>query len=157
VGELSVAEVLEREHREIDDRIAAFVAGLAGGERRTEQLRAAIDALRRHIYVEEEFLFPAVRSVGVIAPVFVMLREHGQVWRTLDDLERALGDDSHDVVLCRLCHQLTVQLQHHNLKEERILYPEADLLLAATPDARLAAVLEPVELPTGWSCERAGN
>ena len=42
----SVAEELEREHREIDECIAAFRA--APGDR--EPLTHAIRALRRHIY-----------------------------------------------------------------------------------------------------------
>jgi len=27
------------------------------------------------------FLFPPLRDAGMVAPVFVMLREHGQMWR----------------------------------------------------------------------------
>jgi hemerythrin-like domain-containing protein len=157
MAEPTVAEALEREHREIDDGIAAFVAGLAAGQRRTEPLRAAIAALRRHIYVEEEYLFPPLRSVGMIAPVFVMLREHGQVWDTMDELEQALADGAADPVLSRLCHQLAVQLQHHNLKEERILYPEADVVLAAEPDQQVGTAITSGELPSGWVCDRAGH
>jgi iron-sulfur cluster repair protein YtfE (RIC family) len=157
MAEQSVAVVLEQEHREIDDGIAAFVTGLAVGERRVEPLRTAIEALRRHIYIEEEFLFPPLRAVGMMAPVFVMLREHGQVWDTLDELEVALADGSADVVLSRLGHQLVVQLQHHNLKEERILYPEADRVLAATPDTETGAAIMSAQLPPGWICDRAGG
>ena len=47
----SLAEELEREHREIDECIRAFTA--APGDR--EPLTHAIRALRRHIYLEEEF------------------------------------------------------------------------------------------------------
>ena len=119
----SLAAALEREHHEIDDGIAAFTASPGN----PQSLTRAIRALRRHIYLEEQFLFPLLRQAepGLAAPVSVMLREHAQMWATLDTLERELHDGT-GLILCR---QLTVRLLHHNLKEERILYPRADDVL----------------------------
>lgn len=140
----TLAVALEREHREIDAGIAAFTAGdeLA--------LAGAVQALRRHIYLEEEFLFPLLRvaELALSAPVFVMLREHGQLWQLLDSLEREPGA----TVLCR---QLTVLLLHHNLKEERILYPQADLLVTEPAAARLREFIASGQLPPGWTCAKA--
>ncbi len=144
IGSLAVA--LEREHHEIDSGIAAFTA--APWDR--QPLGHAIGALRRHIYLEEEFLFPLLREAesGLAAPVFVMLREHAQIWATLDSLERDL-DAGTGLALCR---RLTVQLLHHNLKEEKILYPRADDALSPTAASRLRAFLRSGELPGGWVC-----
>src|SRR6185437_13094418 len=50
----SLAQTLQKEHDEIDAGIAAFTA--SPGDR--QLLTRAIRALRRHIYLEEEFLFP---------------------------------------------------------------------------------------------------
>jgi DNA-binding transcriptional ArsR family regulator len=74
MGTESLAEALKREHREIDDGIAAFSASPAD----TRPLTRAIWALRCHIYLEEEFLFPLSGEAepALRAPVFVMLREH---------------------------------------------------------------------------------
>ena len=49
--------------------------------------------LRRHICLEEEFLFPLLCEAGpgLAAPVSGMLREHAQIWGTLDALERELA------------------------------------------------------------------
>jgi iron-sulfur cluster repair protein YtfE (RIC family) len=144
----SLAAALEREHHEIDAGIAAFTA--APGDR--QPLARASRALRRHIYLEEEFLFPLLREAepGLAAPVFVMLREHAQIWATLDSLEHELdiGTDPG----FRLCRQLTVQLLHHNLKEEKILYPRADDALPAPAAGRLRTFLSSAELPEGWVC-----
>ena len=41
-------------------------------------------------------------------------------------------------------------MQHHNAKEERILYPEADQALGAEPPVRLPRFLESGSLPDGW-------
>ena len=88
---------------------------------------------------------------GLAAPVSVMLREHAQMWATLDTLERELHDGT-GLILCR---QLTVRLLHHNLKEERILYPRADDVLPPAAAGRLRAFLGPGELPEGWVCTKA--
>jgi regulator of cell morphogenesis and NO signaling len=144
----SLAAALEREHHEIDAGIAAFTA--APWDR--QPLGRAIGALRRHIYLEEEFLFPMLREAepGLAAPVFVMLREHAQIWGTLEALERA-ADASAGAGLA-LRKRLTVQLLHHNLKEEKILYPRADHLLPPAAAGRLRAFLGSGRLPGGWVC-----
>lgn len=154
----SLAEALEREHREIDAGVEAFQAGVAVGENRTEQLLAAIGALRRHIYLEEEFLFPPMRSTGLMAPVFVMVREHGEMWRTLDALVPLLAADASSPEVLSALSDLVSQLQSHNPKEEQILYPQADAVLDADAGERLAALIATGTLPDGWECEgvRAG-
>ena len=152
----SLAEALEREHHRIDEGIAAFTA--APGDR--QPLTRAMSALRRHIYLEEEFLFPLLCEAepGLAAPVFVMLREHAQIWAALDSLDRELDrepdrepDTGADGGLA-LCKRLTVRLMHHNLKEEKILYPRADAVLPAAAGGRLRAFLSSANLPDGWVC-----
>ncbi len=145
----SLAAALERDHHEIDEGITAFTASPAD----PRSLAAAIRALRRHIYLEEEFLFPLLCEAepGLTAPVFVMLREHAQIWATLDALEREPGDGSG----AALGKQLAVQLLHHNLKEEKVLYPRADEVLAPEAAGRLRAFLDSGEVPEGWVCIRA--
>ena len=145
----SLAAAFEREHHEIDAGIAAFTAA----PENPRPLTRAIRALRRHIYLEEEFLFPLLGEAepGLRAPVFVMLREHAQIWATLDLLEREPGDGT-ALVLCR---QLTVRLLHHNLKEERVLYPRADDMLSPAAAGRLRALFGSGELPEGWVCTKA--
>ncbi|HET7173350.1 MAG TPA: hemerythrin domain-containing protein [Nocardioidaceae bacterium] len=89
----TLQQALEREHQEIDAGIAAYSAAAASGAAPTDSLTSAMSALRRHIYLEEQFLFPPLRAAGMMAPVFVMIREHGQMWRTLDTLQAQLGQD----------------------------------------------------------------
>jgi regulator of cell morphogenesis and NO signaling len=147
-----LAAALEREHHEIDDGIEAFLVGRREGRGDLDALVRAVEALRRHIFLEEEFLFPPLRDAGLVAPVFVMLREHGEIWRTLDTLETQLhtaGDDRSDVETCEL---LLAQLERHNSKEEAIIYPQADAALSAAADAGLRAFLAAGRIPKGWVC-----
>jgi regulator of cell morphogenesis and NO signaling len=147
----SLAAALERDHRDIDDGLEVFAAETTPTEHGRQALMRAIRALRRHIYLEEEYLFPPLHAAGMMAPVFVMLREHAQIWVTLDALERELAAGSSGHLLC---HQLAVQLQHHNLKEEKILYPQVDVVVPESAVERLRAFLASGELPEGWVCHR---
>jgi len=151
----TLAEALEREHHEIDEGIEAFTADPSSGPGR-DRLRSAIGALRRHIYLEEEFAFPPLRDAGFVMPIMVMLREHGQIWTTCDSLEKALADGADTTALMQLCRQLTVQLQHHNLKEEKVLYPQVDTTMSESAAADLRAFLDSGRLPDGWVCAKAG-
>ena len=143
---MSFAEALEREHQEIDTGIAAF--STAPGDRPT--LIQAIHALRRHIYLEEDLLFPLLHQAepGLAAAVFVMLRDHAQIWGTLDALERAV-DTGTGLALQK---RLTGQLLHHNLKEEKVIYSRVDDLLDPAAAGRLQAFLASGDMPGGWVC-----
>lgn len=152
MGDESLSAVLEREHREIDGGFEPFAAGVDDGD--VAALRRAIAVLRRHIYVEEERVFPTLREHGLFAPLLVMVREHGQIWDTIDQIERELETDA--ATVSYRCHQALVQLQHHNGKEERIIYPQADQALTPREAAELVAFLRNGELPAGWVCAKAG-
>jgi iron-sulfur cluster repair protein YtfE (RIC family) len=149
----SIAAALEREHQLVDEGIEAFAADPSSPQA-SDRLAAAITALRRHIYLEEEFLFPAVYAAdpaGLRASLAVMLREHGQMWRVLDEVEQIVRDDGDTPAALSLCHRLAIQLQHHNRKEERVVYPLAD---TAIPPRRLAQFLESGRRPDDWVCIR---
>lgn len=149
----SLAAALEREHREIDEGIEGFTAGLETGTDQTAAFRRAAAALRRHIYLEEEFLFPPMRGTGLVAPVFVMVREHAQMWQTLDTLDAELSSGAASDAVLKLCQDLIKQLAAHNPKEEQILYPQADSVLNAAASAELTTFLQSGSMPENWVCE----
>lgn len=145
---MDLATALEQEHHQIDDGIEAF---LDTGDR--AHLREATDALRRHIYLEEVLVFPPLREAGLMAPVFVMLREHGEMWRVLDRMD---ATDSADE-LRSASGELVPMLQAHNGKEEPILYPQVDAVLDDELAATLREFLAFGSMPDGWVCERAAG
>lgn len=149
----TLATALEREHHEIDAGIASYRAG-----RDTTALSAAVRALRRHIYLEEEFLFPPLRAAGLMPPVLVMLREHGEMWPVLDAVDAEVGGSADGSTLDALCDDLVPRLEAHNAKEEAILYSRADEVLDAAPAAaELKAAIRSEDMPAGWVCARAGG
>jgi hemerythrin-like domain-containing protein len=150
----TLAAALEREHREIDAGIEAFDVDSAEDSGRVESLTGTIAALRRHIYLEEAFLFPALRS-ELAVPTIVMLREHGEIWRTLDELEAQLAARGSDQEVRALCRELLARLAAHNGKEEPIFYTRADPGLSPAAAGELCAFLESGRMPEGWVCQGA--
>ena len=148
-GQLRVT--LEREHMRIDADLENFLAHGAT-ESTSADLLVALAALRRHIYLEEELLFPALRPLGLVAPIFVMLSEHRDIWQTMDLLEAALLEGASSTDLHRLGATLLSQLDRHNSKEEPIVYAQADARLTSDAQSELSALIETAEPPVGWTC-----
>lgn len=151
----TLARALEREHRDIDGGIEAFVQTLTAGTLQPEPLITALDALRRHIYLEEKFLFPPLREAGMAMPIFVMVREHGKLWTSMGDLKDLLADTADHQQLLDICREMLELLDRHNSKEEPIIYPQADGTLSSDAGAELADFLQTGTLPDGWVCAGA--
>ena len=100
---------------------------------------------------EEGRIFPRLRELGLFAPLLVMLREHGEICDAIDRIERGVDAEHPDPAY--RCHQLLVQLQHHNAKEERIIYSQTDATIRSDEATEIVALLHSGELPAAWVCE----
>ncbi|UVO12091.1 hemerythrin domain-containing protein [Mycobacterium sp. SVM_VP21] len=150
----SLSVALEREHLEVDAGIGAFLDGLDVGRVDADGLGATLAVLRRHIYLEEQLLFPPIARGAHMMAVFGMIRGHGEIWRTmnaLDDLARAGADHA---ALRAACCRLLDQLADHNKVEEPVIYPAADTGLAPEVAAEVAEFLAAGQMPEGWTCAR---
>lgn len=150
----TLGAALEREHHEIDEGIEGFGAEGVDAEERARSLQRAIDALRRHIYLEEEFLFPPMEA-DLKIPTLVMLREHGEIWRRLDAIEAQLNGEAAADYLPQACRELLIVLAAHNGKEEPIFYAVADETLSSSEGTELSGLIATGELPNGWVCRQA--
>lgn len=150
MNEETLAAALEREHHEIDAGIEQFLARRDQGGDQSAPLNRALNALRRHIYLEEEFVFPPLRDTGLVMPIYVMLREHGEIWETMDLIGEQLSARPHEAPDVELCHELLARLERHNSKEEAIIYPQADAALGTELDAELRSFLGHGDMPQGW-------
>lgn len=152
----TLADALEREHRDIDGGIEEYSAGLAHNETDPAPLLRAMRALRRHIYLEEEILFPPLKTT-MMMPIFVMLREHGEIWDAMDALDTMLETDTDTDTLHNACRELLAQLETHNSKEEPIIYSKADVALDTDAAAQLHDFLQNGTMPENWRCEKAAT
>ncbi|MFC6705484.1 hemerythrin domain-containing protein [Flexivirga alba] len=86
----------------------------------------------------------------------VMLREHGALWDTMDNLDADLAArDADRAALPDRCRELLAMLDQHNTKEEPIIYPRADLDLDEATHDDLADFLHAGATPDGWVCQDA--
>lgn len=144
-----------RQHREIGAAIEFFIETLEGGSMQTELIAAMLEVLRRHIYLEEVFLFPPIREAGIVMPIVVMMREHGQLWATMESLTQLLTDPEDSPRLKATCNQLLEQLRNHNFKEEPAIYLHANHDLPASTSADLTRFVDTGRIPEGWVCQQA--
>ncbi len=152
----TVGRQLEHDHHRIDDSFAQFAKSLNESSIDRDAFDVAAGALRHHIYVEETLHFPVLRAVGLLAPVLVMMREHGEIWDLLDAIGQSLTAGNTDEAQ-RLWPQLSAVLEQHNAKEEQILYPAGDQKISAADAELIITTLATGETPAGWVCEMAGR
>ena len=145
------SKLLAVQHQHIDQGVEGIVDGTAD----PQALAAALKLLREHLYVEEEALFPPLAKTGLAMPVFVMKREHGQMWPLLLSLEAACAAGAAADTLRKDAGTLLRQLKMHNPKEEQIVYTAADRYEPTHPDAPLVQAMATARMPEGWACAMA--
>ncbi|AGC61053.1 hypothetical protein MULP_01031 [Mycobacterium liflandii 128FXT] len=155
MSRVTLSDDLTREHHEIDSAIETFIDELDRGGVQHELLANTLEALRRHIYLEEVILFPPLRDAGIVMPIFVMMREHGQLWRTMDTVAGLLADGNDSSRLRDICTELLDQLLDHNSKEEPVIYPNADTALPLQASTELSRFIGTGRTPDGWVCQHA--
>ncbi len=123
------------DHRACDEAWAALEGAASSGDAaKARALWVDFDArLRRHLAMEEQVLFPAIEdATGMrgVGPVAVMLHEHQQMKALLAEMGRRAQAGDFEGVLDQ-GDTLLMLIQQHNAKEENVLYPMADNVLAS--------------------------
>lgn len=109
-----------------------------GTPRAQEALAAFSEAMAHHLEIEERVLFPEfAQRAGPGGPLVVMREEHDAIRSLL-----AEGHGAKDAACRGLFDTLTVLVSQHHLKEENVLYPMSDSLLADCADSLLVAMKE---------------
>lgn len=133
----TISEFFENDHREID----AILEGTVFDAPSALADFSAFDArLERHIRWEEEHLFPAAIEKApplAMGPIRVMRLEHQAIREHKAAALAALKAGDAALAKAR-CEELVQALTGHNHKEEAMLYPACDQLLASEAPALLA-------------------
>lgn len=130
---MSATKILPAHHKHCDELFAA--AELAASKRRWVECREAYAAfcleMAAHFATEEEVLFPVFESEsgGPSGPTQMMRLEHGQMSALMNAGERAAAAADGNEFFGAL-DTLLIMMQQHNMKEESILYPMCDRVLA---------------------------
>ena len=132
-------------HKTCDEAFAIAEEAALGGNwhQASDAFNAFHNDMAQHFRMEEEIFFPAlISSGGPSGPVSIMLMEHAQMTEVIEQMaDSVAGPDAEEYG--GLSETLLIVMQQHNLKEEQILYPIADRILAWQMDelfTRLKAV-----------------
>ena len=135
----TIAEFMANDHQACDVKFAdAEMAALSDDWSKAEtSFNAFRDSMARHFRMEEDVLFPTLKSAGgPSGPVHIMLMEHAQIKELLKQMGAAVErKDAQEYG--GLAETLLMVMQQHNHKEENILYPITDQILAAQREALL--------------------
>ncbi len=132
-----LSSFLAAQHRDLD-RLMEDADNACGTPRALAALAAFGEAMEHHLKIEERVLFPEfAQRTGPGGPLVVMRQEHDAI-RSLLAQGRGAG-----AAECRaLFETLTVLVSQHHLKEENVLYPMTDTVLADCAGSLLAAMRE---------------
>lgn len=115
-------QLIQKDHREVETLFKAFERAARDG-RPLEQGRIVHELLRElsiHAAIEEELVYPALRSAGLEDEVLGALEEHHAAKLTLSELE-ALGPGAERFE--PKVRVLATEVRHHIEEEERELLP----------------------------------
>jgi nucleotide-binding universal stress UspA family protein/hemerythrin-like domain-containing protein len=123
-GMTAIGTLLREEHARLEREYAALLETWRHGDWSDvrEQFARFEPALRAHMAVEEERVFPAFREASA-SDAAALQREHDELRRALDAL--AVGIELH-VIGASQAEAFVGQLRAHGEKEERLLYPWID-------------------------------
>jgi iron-sulfur cluster repair protein YtfE (RIC family) len=130
-----ISEPLISDHHHCDELFLAAEQAVREGDWTACRQRFDIfnNAMQRHFGAEENVLFPAFEAAtGMSAgPTAVMRHEHEQMRSLLEDMAAAIGAaNGADYLGCS--ETLLLHMRQHNLKEENVLYPMAERVLAGS-------------------------
>jgi iron-sulfur cluster repair protein YtfE (RIC family) len=129
----SVVDVLGDDHRRCDSDFAAAEAAAGAGDlqRCAGLFRAFRGSLLRHFRMEEDVLFPAFEdATGSAAGPTQMMRHEHDMMRELIERMRSAAEAGSAADFLGAADTLMTLMQQHNMKEEGILYPMCDQVLA---------------------------
>ena len=150
--ETSISELLQSEHRWVAERLEHFGQGLDKGQVSADPFHEAGAVLHRHIYLEEDILFPQVEVRGLMGPAEVLAQEHGEICGYLNGIGDLVKAGAPAGRVQAAFTALRSLLDEHNLKEEQVLYPAADRLLEPDELAQMLQKLTAAQRPENWVC-----
>jgi hemerythrin-like domain-containing protein len=147
VGALrDVTEALGWDHDRLEELEARAFEARGNGDFAAARARFGEFAhgLERHIRFEEQILFPAFEERSGIqpeaGPTAVMRAEHREIENLLQAIVAAIGDPASRADGLR--QDLPAVLALHNMKEEQVVYPDTDGMLAASERDALVARIQ---------------
>lgn len=144
---MQITDFMGDDHRRCDTIFASAEESVSKGDwpSAESENRRFLEAMEHHFKMEEEMLFPRFEEVSghTMGPTEMMRHEHRQMRQLFEQMNQAVTAQSADDYL-GASETLLILMQQHNAKEEQMLYPMSDQVLAGEQD-ELINKLEAVE------------
>ena len=129
----TIGSYLEQDHARCDALLLQAQQSVRGASWRQARLDIAAfqHALERHLLVEERILFPAFeRALGrAVSPTATMRTEHLRIRAVAQRLSDTVGAGDMEAFVTH-AESLLLVLHQHSEKEEGVLYPMIERVLA---------------------------
>ena len=139
----NVEYFMTKDHQDTNEILDIVLKDSIKGVVDRESIAKVTEMLRRHIYIEEEILFPALPSDNDKDIEFLEV-QHGEVFRFL----KSLNSNNNADLIKDISKKLLDLLIEHNAFEESFIYGNFEKLDAA--------FIEKITFPVGWKCRYAG-
>jgi hemerythrin-like domain-containing protein len=119
---MDVIEILERDHRSVEDLVQRWEGGMEAGAARLDLLREILDEVSAHRALEERMLFPVVAEElpGGRELVDAEAARHAEAEPLIADL---VAVDEIDQKVERKTEQLVGHIREHTRQDEERLVP----------------------------------
>lgn len=142
-----IRESLERDHDQEHGKLVEARISMSRGEFDKNSFLEFVNNIRRHIYIEEEIIFPdlVVLDSNLKGPISGLEMEHASLWMLMD---RILAETDSGTIRKspKYLEEIERILAVHNAVESTNIYPKIK-------DERIPD-LEQATLPEGWICRR---
>ena len=126
---MNIKEFMAQDHKDCDQLFANAenAAATEDWDTATQAFNDFINAMERHLGMEENELFPAFETATgmTMGPTEMMRMEHGQMRELFSEMKEAIENKQSDDYL-GAGETLLILMQQHNMKEEQILYTMLD-------------------------------
>lgn len=139
----NVEYFMTKDHQDTNEILDTVLKDSIKGVVDRESIAKVTEMLMRHIYIEEEILFPKLPSDNDKDVEFLEV-QHGEVFRFLKSLNSSNNAD----LIKDISKKLLDLLIEHNAFEESFIYGNFEKLDAA--------FIEKITFPVGWKCRYAG-
>ena len=130
---MHIKQFMAQDHRDCDLLFAKAENAASKNDWATasQAFNEFIQAMERHLGIEEQELFPAFEEeTGILTgPTEMMRMEHEQMRGLFSEMGEAMQQQNSDDYL-GAAETLLILMQQHNMKEEQILYNIMDQRLA---------------------------
>ncbi len=144
---MSIRELLERDHDQEHGKLVEASISMSRGEFEENSFMEFVSNIRRHIYIEEEIIFPDLVYLysDMKGPISGLEMEHASLWMLID---RILEETASGTIRksAKYLEEIERILAVHNALESANIYPKIK-------DERIPE-LERISIPEGWICRR---